>query len=158
MPVPPIVTQQRPYAPRGGAPRRPESPLRQADPGRLLQLGRLDADVMSVSLAILAGRQPDLFDALVAEAAAYAEAETEPEPEPFCVTCGADAGIFWLLGPEWHHYRPGSETGDSPQVYEPGHIPVIGWRIAEAEIPRPGNLGRSDRPARRLLRAGRSFF
>jgi len=92
---------------------------------------------MSVSLAILAARQPELFDALVGEAEAYAEAGIEPVPEPFCVTCGANAGIFWLLGAEWHHFRPGSGVEDSPQVYEPGHVPVIGWRIGGAMVPPP---------------------
>lgn len=137
MTVSTIVAQQRRRAPGTGAPGCPESPFRHADPGRLFRLGRLEADVMSVSLAILAGRQPELFDALVGEAEAYAGAESEPEPEPFCVTCGANAGIFWLLGTEWHHFRPGSGAGDGPQVYEPGHVPVIGWRIDGAAIPPP---------------------
>jgi hypothetical protein len=88
MTVTPIVAQQSHRAPCTGTADRPESPFRQADAGRLFRLGRLDADIMSVSLAILAGRQPELFDALVAEAEACAETGPEPGPEPFCVTCG----------------------------------------------------------------------
>lgn len=137
MTVSTIVAQQRRQAPGTGTPSRQESPFRHADPGRLFRLGRLEADVMSVSLAILAGRQPELFDALVGEAEAYAGAGTEPEPEPFCVSCGANAGIYWLLGPDWHHVRPGSGAGGGPQVYETGHAPVIGWRIGGAEVPHP---------------------
>lgn len=133
MTVVPIVAQQRRHALGTGKPGRQESPFRRAEPSRLFRLGKLDADIMSVSLAILAGRQPELFDALVGEAEAYAQLE----PEPFCVTCGASAGIFWLLGPEWHHFRPGSGAEDRPRVYEPGHVPVIGWRIAGAWIPAP---------------------
>jgi hypothetical protein len=87
MTVTPIVTQQSQHTPGTGTPGRPESPFRQADAGRLFRLGRLDADIMSVSLAILASRQPELFDALVGEAEAYAAAETEfpptsPHPAP----------------------------------------------------------------------------
>ena len=137
MTVTPIVAQQRRHAPGTGKPGRQESPFRHADPGRLFRLGRLEADVMSASLAILAGRQPELFDELVGEAEAYAEDGTEREPEPFCVTCGANAGIFWLLGTEWHHFRPGSGAEDGPQVYEPDHVPVIGWRTGRSEVPPP---------------------
>ena len=135
MTVSTIVAQQRHRAPGTGMPGRQESPFRRADSGRLFRLGRLDADVMSVSLAILAGRQPELFDALIGEAEAYAEAEVGPEP--FCVSCGANAGIFWLLGAEWHHFQPGSGAGDGPEVYEASHVPVIGWRIGGTQVPPP---------------------
>jgi len=137
MTVTPIVAQQRHLAPGTGTPDRPESPFRRADAGRLFRLGRLEADIISVSLAILAGRQPELFDALVGEAEAYAAAETEPAQEPFCVTCGANAGISWLLGSEWHHFRPADSAEDRPHVYDTDHAPVISWRIGRAEIPPP---------------------
>jgi hypothetical protein len=44
---------------------------------------------MSVSLAILAGRQPQLFDALISEAETYTDVAPAAESEPYCRECGA---------------------------------------------------------------------
>lgn len=133
MAVTPIVAQHRGPAPGAGASDGPESPLRQADPGRLLRLGRLDADAMSVSLAILAARQPELFDALAGEAEAYADRAPTAEPDPFCETCGGHAGVFWTLGmaplPAWPAQNG---RGD---VCDLGHPPVIGWCLPAATDP-----------------------
>ena len=47
--------------------------------------------------------------------------------EPFCTACGARAGIFTSRRGEWLHYV--GETDDSDvEPYDPGHVPVIGWR------------------------------
>lgn len=128
MPVPPIVPEHLPPVPRNGARQSTQSPFRRADPARLLRLGQLDADVMSVSLAILAGQQPELFDALVGEAGTYTDASPAAELEPYCRQCGAHAGIFWALGPNWRHYRPGPNPNGRGTAYDAGHPAVIGWR------------------------------
>jgi hypothetical protein len=87
---------------------------------------------MSVSLAILAGRQPELFDALVGEAETYTDDSPSAESQPYCRECGAHAGIFWAIGPDWRHYVPGLSANGRGEAYDAAHPPVIGWRIPAA--------------------------
>lgn len=104
---------------------------------RMERLGALDAERMYLSLAFLAGYRPRTFDAALDATEPCADDEPDPslEPEPFCTVCGADAGIFWMLGEQWRHYRPGTGPGGKPEVYEPGHTPVIGWRVGGNAVP-----------------------
>jgi hypothetical protein len=101
---------------------------------RMERLGRLDADAMHTGLAFLAGFRPAVFDAVL-DAAEPGELGPCRDPEPFCTECHANAGIFWLLGDEWQHYRPGADPDGKPEVYDPGHTPVIGWRTPAADAP-----------------------
>jgi hypothetical protein len=93
---------------------------------RVDRLRELDAGRMFAVLEFLAGFRPSVFDAVL-EAAVPG-----PGREPFCAECGARAGMFWLLGDEWHHFRPGGGSDAEREVYDPGHVPVIGWRAALA--------------------------
>ena len=79
----------------------------------------------------------DFCDSLAADTNPDAGELEDPEPAPFCRQCGAQAGIFWALGTEWQHYRPGAGANDNPLVYDPGHSPIIGWRIGGVEVPAP---------------------
>ena len=79
----------------------------------------------------------DFCESLAADANPDAGESEDPEPVPFCRHCGAHAGIFWMLGAEWQHYRPGAGANGSPVIYDPGHSPVIGWRIGRVEVSRP---------------------
>lgn len=101
------------------------------------RLGALDAERLYLSLAFLAGYRPRAFDAPLDATEPGAGDEPDPslEPELFCTSCGGHAGIFWLLGEEWRHFRPGTGSGGKPEVYDPGHEPVIGWRAAGNEVP-----------------------
>ena len=118
--------------------RRPASETARAR--RVERLRDLDADRMFTILEFLAGFRPSVFDAVLKAP------EPEPDPgfEPFCTECNAHAGIFWLLGNEWHHFRPGIDPDRKPEVYDPGHDPIIGWRnTAGNVVPRPRRLGRA---------------
>src|SRR5262245_49325701 len=77
---------------------------------RVERLRALDPERLFTSLEFLAGYRPRVFDAALdaTEPGAGGGPDPSREPEPFCTVCGADAGIFWLLGEEWRHYRPGA--------------------------------------------------
>lgn len=109
---------------------------------RMERLGALDAERLYLALAFLAGYRPRVFDASLDATEPGAGGEPDPslEPEPFCTICGADAGIFWLLGGEWRHYRPGAGPEERPEVYAAGHEPVIGWRAGGNEVPARAGL------------------
>jgi hypothetical protein len=104
---------------------------------RMERLGALDAERMYLSLAFLAVHRPRVFDVALDATEGCPDDGPDPslEPEPFCRTCGADVGIFWLRGEEWQHFRPGLGHEAKPEVYDPGHAPVIGWRVAGNEVP-----------------------
>jgi hypothetical protein len=51
-------------------------------------------------------------------------------PEPYCTECGAAAAIFTAHSGDWCHYWWDYAPGSKPEVYDPGHRPVIGWRPA----------------------------
>ena len=104
---------------------------------RMERLGALDAERMYLSLAFLAGHRPRVFDTALDATEPCADDGPDPsnEPEPFCTTCGGSAGIFWLLGEEWQHFLPSARHEGKPEVYDPGHAPVIGWRVAANEVP-----------------------
>ena len=104
---------------------------------RMDRLGALGPERLYLSLAFLADYRPRVFDAALDATEPCAGGEPDPsrEPETFCTLCGADAGIFWLLGEEWRHYRPGTRSGEKPEVYDPGHTPVIGWRTGGSKVP-----------------------
>jgi hypothetical protein len=101
------------------------------------RLGALHAERLYLCLEFLAQHRPRAFDAALDATEPSAGGEPDPslEPEPFCTLCGANVGIFWLLGEEWRHYRPGTRSGGKPEVYDPGHAPVIRWRIGGNEVP-----------------------
>ena len=108
-----------------------------AKAGRRERLGALDPERMYLSLAFLAIHHPRVFDAALDATEPCPDDGLNPslEPEPFCTACGGNAGIFWPLGEEWRHFRPGAEHEGKPEVYNPGHAPLIGWRLAGNEVP-----------------------
>lgn len=87
---------------------------------RMERLGAIDAERLYLSLAFLAGHRPRAFDAALdaTEPCADNEPDLSHEPRPFCTVCGADAGIFWILGGEWRHYRHGTGSDGKPKVYD----------------------------------------
>ena len=50
------------------------------------------------------------------------------EPEPFGAECGADVGIFLRYGTDGRHYMGDVTTGQI-EVFDPGHDPVVAWRL-----------------------------
>jgi hypothetical protein len=51
----------------------------------------------------------------------------DEEPAPVCGRCGADIGIFIKFGLDWRHYV--ATTFDDIELFDPGHAPVVAWRI-----------------------------
>lgn len=137
MTVPPILTHQRQPAQQeaAAAPADPQFPP--ADARRRARLARLDAGVLYLGLAFLAGVSPATFDDVMDAAEYCAAGEPDPaaDPEPYCTACGGHAGIIWPLGPQWQHYAPDPSGNCRGAAYDPGHPPVIGWRTPATTLP-----------------------
>jgi hypothetical protein len=53
------------------------------------------------------------------------------EAEPVCAICDAKIGIFMERGLDWRHYTGDGTTVGQQEIYDPGHAPVVTWRLAE---------------------------
>jgi hypothetical protein len=93
---------------------------------RMERIGQLTPRQREDALLWLAGYDPAVFDA-VAEAVEPCPGDGTDDPAPFCAQCGADLGVFLKLGLDWRHYR--ATALDDIELFEPGHAPVLGWRI-----------------------------
>lgn len=115
------------------------APLPGGNGDRLERLAAMEDARPAEALAFLIGYAPGIFDAVVTATEPCLDDEPDPslEPEPFCTACGGNAGIFWPLGEEWRHYRSGTGSGGKPEVYDPSHAPVIGWRSGGNGVPVP---------------------
>lgn len=58
------------------------------------------------------------------------------EREPFCAKCGSDIGIFQRFGLDWHHYRGNGTIVGQIELFDPGHDPVVAWRLARVSATR----------------------
>ena len=85
-------------------------------------------------MLFLSGYAPAVFDAVVDSVETQDEDQSGAgeEAEPFCGFCGEHIGIFQRSGPYWMHYR-GEQPGGPFQIVDPGHEPVVTWRLA-AEV------------------------
>lgn len=109
---------------------------------RLELLGVMDPDDMRTSLACLAAHAPRMFDfALVRDREMVerlqerldGDRDGEDDLIPYCAECGATIGVFIGHGSGYHHFR-GSGAVESPnELYDPGHGPVVTWRVAGAQ-------------------------
>jgi hypothetical protein len=46
---------------------------------------------------------------------------------------GERVGIFLLFGKEWRHYR-GENPGGRFEIFNPGHEPVLAWRLTAHDV------------------------
>jgi hypothetical protein len=53
------------------------------------------------------------------------------EAEPVCAVCDGKIGIFIERGLAWRHYTGDGTTVGQQHIYDPGHTPVVTWRLAE---------------------------
>ena len=53
------------------------------------------------------------------------------EAEPVCEICDAKIGIFMERGLTWRHYTGDGTTVGQQKIYDPGHAPVVTWRLSE---------------------------
>jgi hypothetical protein len=95
---------------------------------RLTALGPEDA---AVALLWLAMNFPAVCDAMLDKVEYDAIDDPDPgrEPEPFCAECGADIGIFLRFGLGWRHYRGDGSIIGQIELFDPGHAPVVAWRL-----------------------------
>ena len=93
---------------------------------RMERIGQLTTSQLTDALLFLAGYAPPVFDA-VAEAVEPCAGDGSEDPAPFCAICGGDIGVFLKLGLDWRHYT-GTDLA-SIVLIEPGHQPVLAWRI-----------------------------
>lgn len=99
---------------------------------REARISAVDGDQITMAMMFIAGYSPSAVDAALEATGPCAEDEADGDygPEPYCTQCGASAGIFTALSGDWKHYRWDYSPGSKPEVYDPGHRPVIGWRSA----------------------------
>lgn len=96
------------------------------DEDRMERLGDLTGRQCTDALLWLSGYAPAVFDAVI-DAVQPCPGDGTDDPAPFCQQCGADIGIFLKLGLDWRHYR--ATTLDDIELFDPGHAPVLAWRI-----------------------------
>lgn len=111
---------------------------------RMERLRACSPDQMAAGLIWLLGYDQRTFDAVLDAVEPCLENEDlfGSGPEPVCGICGEKIGIFLRLGLDWRHYR---ETRDSSlvsgqdrlsgtgigqiELFDPGHAPVVTWRL-----------------------------
>jgi hypothetical protein len=99
------------------------------------RLDRLDAatsEQWKAAPTFLCAISPDAFDCAMdaAEPEENAPGATG-EAEPLCTLCGGRIGIFLELGLDWQHFTGDGITAGEQQIYDPGHSPVVTWRLSE---------------------------
>jgi hypothetical protein len=111
---------------------------------RLERLTGFTASQLAAGMIWLAGYDPRTFDAVLDAVEPGTDQDGSDDPQPFCATCGAAIGIFLRLGLDWRHYRqarttvPADDRYDRSdgaafgqfEVFDPGHEPVVAWRLA----------------------------
>ncbi len=93
---------------------------------RMELLGQLTPRQQTDALLWLSGYAPAVFDAVI-DAVQPFSGDGSDDPAPFCGRCGADIGVFLKFGLDWRHYR--ATTLDDIELFDPGHAPVLAWRI-----------------------------
>jgi hypothetical protein len=98
---------------------------------RINRLATATARQQREALLFLSGYAPAVFNTVLESVEAHDEDESGAgeEAEPICGFCGERTGIFQRTGPYWMHYR-GEQSGGPFQIVDPGHDPVVTWRLA----------------------------
>lgn len=111
---------------------------------RLERLTGYTASQLAAGMIWLSGYDPRTFDAVLdaVDPAGDPPPDGSDDPEPFCAACGAPIGIFLRLGLDWRHYRQagtatradshdlgGAAAFGQFEVFDPGHEPVVAWRL-----------------------------
>jgi hypothetical protein len=99
---------------------------------RLDRVAAATFEQLSAALIFLSVFEPDAFD----HSMDVAQSDDDNpgatgEAEPVCAICDGKIGIFMEQGLAWQHYIGDGTTVGQQQIYDPGHNPVVTWRLAE---------------------------
>jgi len=97
---------------------------------RLDRVAAATFEQLSAALIFLSVFEPEAFD----HSMDVAQSDDDNpgatgEAEPVCAVCGSKIGIFIELGLAWRHYTGDSTTVGQQHIYDPGHTPVVTWRL-----------------------------
>ena len=98
---------------------------------QLDRLAGLSPVQMRAALIFLYGISPDMYDLAMNAAEPDDAPGATGEAAPTCEICGADVGIFLRYGLKWRHFRGDGTTAGEQELYDPGHEPVVTWRMPE---------------------------
>ncbi len=100
---------------------------------RLDRVAAATSEQLSAALIFLSVFEPDAFDHSMD--VAQSDDDDNPgatgEAEPVCAICDGKLGIFMERGLAWRHYAGDGATVGQQHIYDPGHSPVVIWRLAE---------------------------
>jgi hypothetical protein len=99
---------------------------------RLDRVAAATFEQLSAALIFLSVFESDAFD----HAMDVAQSDDDNpgatgEAEPVCAICDGKIGIFMERGLAWRHYAGDGTTVGQQEIYDPGHAPVVTWRLAE---------------------------
>jgi hypothetical protein len=101
---------------------------------RLDRVAAATCEQMKTALIVLSDVSPDAFEYAMDAAESGNEdsgAAAVREGGPVCAACGGSVGIFVGLGLDWRHFTGDGVTAGKQQVFDPGHVPVVTWQLAE---------------------------
>ena len=99
---------------------------------RLERVAAATTEQLSAALIFLSVFEPDAFDHSMDVAQSDDDNPgSTGEAEPVCAICDGKIGIFLERGLVWRHYTGDGTTVGQQQIYDPGHSPVVTWRLAE---------------------------
>jgi hypothetical protein len=105
---------------------------------RIDRIGALSPEDTTAGLLWLAMNFPAICDAVLdkVEFDHIDDADPSQEPEPFCAECGAHIGIFLRFGLDWRHFRGDDTIIGQIELFDPGHDPVVSWRLTHVPTTR----------------------
>jgi hypothetical protein len=99
---------------------------------RLDRVAAATCEQLSAALIFLSVFEPDAFDHSMDVAQADDDSPgATGEAEPVCAVCEGKIGIFLERGLAWRHYAGDGMTVGQQKIYDPGHAPVVTWRLCE---------------------------
>jgi hypothetical protein len=100
---------------------------------RLDRVAAATCEQLKTALVVLSDVSPDAFDYAMDAAESNDEdlGAAAREAAPVCAICGGSVGIFVGLGLDWRHFAGDGATARQQRVFDPGHVPVVTWQLAE---------------------------
>jgi hypothetical protein len=100
---------------------------------RLDRVAAATCEQLKTALTVLSDVSPDAFDYAMdaAESGDENGGAAAREATPICAICGDSVGVFVGLGLDWRHFAGDGATAGQQRVFDPGHVPVVTWRLAE---------------------------